>query len=61
MKQLKLMMRNRENIWKKYEEDHQWMAYIIAHNKYISALKRIKIKFMNMLIVLHHGNSKISI
>ena len=32
MRHLKLMVRNRENIWKKYKDDHQWMVYKIACN-----------------------------
>ena len=46
LRQLKLMLRYRENIWKKYKEDHLWLAYKIAHNKYTSAQSRMKTRFM---------------
>ena len=48
VKNQKRIVRNREKIWKRYDEDHQWKAFTIERNKLNRLLQEEK--------VLHHVN-----
>ena len=42
LKQQKQTVRKREQIWKKYRAEHQWIAFKMGRKKYIAMIRRAK-------------------
>ena len=55
---LKRSVRNRERIWCRYKQDHQWHAYREYHNKYTKDLTITRMKYTQNEITKFKGNSK---
>ena len=51
-------MRNRECIWRKYKEDHQWNAYQQERLRYNKHLYKQRCQYIQNEVVKHKGNAK---
>ena len=49
------LVRNRERIYRKYKQNHQWTAFKSEQKKYRKRLRAIKSNFINMEIKAHRG------
>ena len=55
---LKRSVQNREMVWFKYKQDHQWHAYKEYCNKYTTFLRSSRMMYMQNVITKIKGNSK---
>ena len=51
IKEQKQKVRRRERIWRRYREDHQWLAFKSEKKKYREMLKEVKINSVSKLII----------
>ena len=58
LKAQRLIVRNRERIWLKYSQDHQWEAYKTERNKYRMMLTTQKRQFYSLAVSKVKGDSK---
>ena len=52
------IVRNREKIWLRYNEDHQWKAYKRERNRYLNMIKYNKKQLYSGMIIDAKGNIK---
>ena len=52
------IVRNRQRMWIKYDEDHHWTAYKRQHNRYKNMLIYNKFKYLSDAILSVSGNLK---
>ena len=58
LKDQRRIMRNREKVWVKYGEDHQWLAYKRERNRYKNMLIFNKRKFLSDKVMQTRGDVK---
>ena len=54
----KRIMRKAESVWRQYGEDHQWIAYKVARNKYNMLLYMAKVTSLSQEVISCDGNTK---
>ena len=54
----KQVVRNREKIWRKYRQPHQWTAYKVEHNRYKNLINFSKSSHISGLVVSAKGDVK---
>ena len=50
------IVRNRERLWRKYLQDHLWIAFKIERNRYNKMLKEAKEAFISQDILSHRND-----
>ena len=58
LKHQKQIVRNRERIWLKYAEPHQWTAYKTERNRYTQMIRKNKKDFLSLAVSKAKGDSK---